>query len=107
MQGKAVKDRIFVAGGFAEVTRERCTVLAEEAMPVAELDRARDRGRGSSSPREDLAAGARMPPSARRAERRLDGRRGQARALLQQRRPVDRPQPARIGARLQASVTIG
>ncbi|MGH7185641.1 MAG: F0F1 ATP synthase subunit epsilon [Pseudomonadota bacterium] len=38
--GKSVKDRIFVAGGFAEVTRERCTVLAEEAMPVADLDRA-------------------------------------------------------------------
>ena len=34
--GKTVKDRIFVAGGFAEVTRERCTVLAEEAVPVAE-----------------------------------------------------------------------
>ena len=38
--GKTVKDRIFVAGGFAEVTRERCTVLAEQAVPVAELDRA-------------------------------------------------------------------
>ncbi len=36
--GKSVKDRIFVAGGFAEVTRERCTVLAEEATPVADLD---------------------------------------------------------------------
>ena len=38
--GKTVKDRIFVAGGFAEVTRERCTVLAEEALPVTDLDRA-------------------------------------------------------------------
>ncbi|MCI0430806.1 MAG: F0F1 ATP synthase subunit epsilon [Rhodospirillales bacterium] len=38
--GKSAKDRIFVAGGFAEVNRERCTVLAEEAMPVADLDRA-------------------------------------------------------------------
>jgi F-type H+-transporting ATPase subunit epsilon len=36
----AVSERIFVAGGFAEVTNERCTVLAEEAVPVAELDRA-------------------------------------------------------------------
>ncbi|HEU0117630.1 MAG TPA: ATP synthase F1 subunit epsilon [Alphaproteobacteria bacterium] len=34
-------DRIFVAGGFAEVTTERCTVLAEEAIPVAQLDRAK------------------------------------------------------------------
>ena len=32
---------IFVAGGFAEVTPERCTVLAEEAVPLAELDRSR------------------------------------------------------------------
>lgn len=32
--------RIFVAGGFAEVTNERCTVLAEEAVPVADLKRA-------------------------------------------------------------------
>lgn len=36
----AASDRIFVAGGFAEVTNERCTVLAEEAVPVAELNRA-------------------------------------------------------------------
>jgi F-type H+-transporting ATPase subunit epsilon len=36
-----VTDRIFVAGGFAEVNAERCTVLAEVAMPVAEIDRGR------------------------------------------------------------------
>lgn len=34
-----VEDRIFVAGGFAEVTQERCTVLAEEAVRVADLKR--------------------------------------------------------------------
>jgi F-type H+-transporting ATPase subunit epsilon len=34
-----VTDRIFVAGGFAEVTPTRCTVLADEAAPVAEIDR--------------------------------------------------------------------
>lgn len=32
-----VADRIFVAGGFAEVNEERITVLAEEAIPVADL----------------------------------------------------------------------
>ena len=32
--------RIFVAGGFAEVTAERCTVLAEEAVALDEIDRA-------------------------------------------------------------------
>jgi len=34
-----ITDRIFVAGGFAEVNAERCTVLAEVAMPVGEIDR--------------------------------------------------------------------
>ena len=31
-------ERIFVAGGFAEVTASRCTVLADEAIPVSDLD---------------------------------------------------------------------
>jgi len=38
-QGQTVIRRIFVAGGFAEVTPERCTVLAHEAIPAEELDR--------------------------------------------------------------------
>ena len=37
-EGREVKQRIFVAGGFAEVTSERCTVLAEEAVPVRDID---------------------------------------------------------------------
>ncbi len=32
--------RLFVSGGFAEITPERCTVLADEAVPVAEVSRA-------------------------------------------------------------------
>ena len=39
-QDKAITDRIFVAGGFAEVTPERCTVLAEQAVRVKDIDRA-------------------------------------------------------------------
>ncbi len=35
----AEAERVFVAGGFAEVTPDRCTVLAEEAVPVSDLDR--------------------------------------------------------------------
>jgi F-type H+-transporting ATPase subunit epsilon len=34
-----VTDQLFVAGGFAEVTPERCTVLANEAIPLAEVSR--------------------------------------------------------------------
>jgi len=33
------KERYFVAGGYAEVTAERCTVLSTEAMPVDSIDR--------------------------------------------------------------------
>jgi F-type H+-transporting ATPase subunit epsilon len=39
-QGDAVTDRLFVSGGFAEVTPERVTVLATEAIPLAEVSRA-------------------------------------------------------------------
>ncbi|KLN59965.1 ATP synthase subunit epsilon [Kiloniella spongiae] len=38
--GKEISERIFVAGGFAEVTTERCTVLAEVAQPIGEIDKA-------------------------------------------------------------------
>ena len=38
-EGQRVTRRLFVAGGFAEVTPERCTVLADEALPPDELDR--------------------------------------------------------------------
>lgn len=38
--GGAPPDRYFVRGGFVEVTHERCTILAEEAILVAALDRA-------------------------------------------------------------------
>ncbi len=39
-EGGRVTDRLFVSGGFAEITPERCTVLADEAVPVGELSRA-------------------------------------------------------------------
>jgi len=38
-QGGKPQEAIFVAGGFAEVTGERCTVLAEEAVKISEADR--------------------------------------------------------------------
>ncbi|HVH79531.1 MAG TPA: ATP synthase F1 subunit epsilon, partial [Stellaceae bacterium] len=36
----AISDRVFVVSGIAEVTPERCTVLAEEAIAPTSLDRA-------------------------------------------------------------------
>lgn len=38
-EGGQVVEQIFVAGGFAEVTGERCTVLADEAVAVKDIDR--------------------------------------------------------------------
>jgi len=38
-EGNRISERIFVSGGFGEVTPERCTVLADEAMPLSSLDR--------------------------------------------------------------------
>ena len=35
----SISDRIFVAGGFAEVVAGRCTVLAEEAINLKEVER--------------------------------------------------------------------
>ncbi|MBN9488349.1 MAG: ATP synthase F1 subunit epsilon [Alphaproteobacteria bacterium] len=37
LQGNKVEQRFIVVGGFAEVTPERCTVLADEAIPFAEV----------------------------------------------------------------------
>jgi F-type H+-transporting ATPase subunit epsilon len=39
-QGETVTERLFVGGGFAEITEARCTVLADEAIPVGEIDAA-------------------------------------------------------------------
>ncbi|MHA1600343.1 MAG: F0F1 ATP synthase subunit epsilon [Alphaproteobacteria bacterium] len=50
----AVTERIFVASGFAEVTTTRCTVLADQAVPVAEIDRAAAED-SLKTAREDLA----------------------------------------------------
>jgi F-type H+-transporting ATPase subunit epsilon len=37
LQGNKVEQRFIVVGGFAEVTPERCTVLADEAVPFDEV----------------------------------------------------------------------
>ena len=54
--GDTVSDRIFVAGGFAEVTGERCTVLAEEALSLSEVDRTAVEARISDNERAISAA---------------------------------------------------
>jgi F-type H+-transporting ATPase subunit epsilon len=38
-EGEQVTDQMYVAGGFAEVTPERCTVLANEVFAPADVSR--------------------------------------------------------------------
>jgi F-type H+-transporting ATPase subunit epsilon len=39
-EGGAV-EKIFIAGGFADVTGKNCTLLAEQAMPISDIDAAK------------------------------------------------------------------
>jgi F-type H+-transporting ATPase subunit epsilon len=74
-----VTDRLFVAGGFAEVTPERCTVLADEATPVAQLSRAAAEARIREAEQAFAAASAETPERRDAAMARLLS----ARAMLQ------------------------
>ena len=44
-EGGRATSRLYVSGGFAEVTPERCTVLADEAVPTTELSRTQAQAR--------------------------------------------------------------
>jgi F-type H+-transporting ATPase subunit epsilon len=55
-EGSQVTDTLYVAGGFAEITPERCTVLADEAVPVAEVSRAEGERRLAKAEAEFNAA---------------------------------------------------
>ena len=68
-KGGAVDRRVFVAGGVAEVQPERCTVLAEEALPLEDADQA-EADRRIAAAREALE-GAAGEAAAASAGRRL------------------------------------
>ncbi|RUT24990.1 ATP synthase F1 subunit epsilon [Asaia sp. W19] len=36
-EGGVVTERFFVSGGFADITADRCTILADEALPVEDI----------------------------------------------------------------------
>ena len=63
-EGNRVTDRLFVAGGFCEITPERCTVLADEALPLDEVSR-------SEAERADHGSRGRLcrPPQPRAGRR--------------------------------------
>jgi F-type H+-transporting ATPase subunit epsilon len=66
---RSVRTRYFVSGGFAEVTNERCTVLAEHPVKVDDLDRNQVQ-QDLKNAREDLAD-AKDPRERADAERRI------------------------------------
>jgi F-type H+-transporting ATPase subunit epsilon len=55
-EGTNVTEQFYVAGGFAEITPERCTVLANEAIPVAQVSRAEGEKRLAAAEAEYAAA---------------------------------------------------
>lgn len=66
-----VTDRLFVNGGFAEVTPERCTVLADEATPLAQLSRATAESRIREAEEAYAAAAGESPERREAAQTRL------------------------------------
>ena len=70
-QGGKVGERIFVAGGFAEVSPDGCVLLAEEAVPVSEIDRAQTEERLNAA-REHLDGAEAGSEEAKNAERRME-----------------------------------
>ena len=54
--GDKVTEKLFVSGGFAEVTGQRVTVLAKEAIPVGELSKAEGERRLVAADAEYAAA---------------------------------------------------
>ncbi len=68
-EGREIVERMFVAGGFAEVTTARCTVLADQAVAVDDLDRAATE-QTLKDAREDLAD-AKTDDERREAEKQI------------------------------------
>ncbi len=62
--------KIFIAGGFADVSADGCTVLAEEAVQVSDLDQA-DIEQQIANLNEDIATAEEAVDKAR-IEKRLD-----------------------------------
>jgi F-type H+-transporting ATPase subunit epsilon len=58
IDAKFITTRIFVAGGVAEVTETRCTVLAEQASPVGDLTAAAVQARLEAARARVAEAGA-------------------------------------------------
>jgi F-type H+-transporting ATPase subunit epsilon len=65
-EGGQVTERLFVAGGFAEVASDRVTILADEATPLASLSKS-EAERRLAEAEASLAAAANDTPEKREA----------------------------------------
>jgi F-type H+-transporting ATPase subunit epsilon len=74
-----VSSTLYVAGGFAEITPERCTVLANEAIPVSDVSRAEGERRLASAEAEFNAADRMDPVALDAAQDRMQS----ARAMIE------------------------
>lgn len=66
-EGGVETEQLFVGGGFAEVSPDRVTVLADEATPVAQLSRAAAETRLTAAEAALAAIGPADPPERRDA----------------------------------------
>ena len=71
--------RLYVSGGFAEITPDRVTVLADEATPVAEVSRATAEDRLATAEKQLAAADRRDIPAMDAAMARIQS----ARAMIE------------------------
>jgi F-type H+-transporting ATPase subunit epsilon len=80
LQGNKVEQRFIVVGGFAEVTPERCTVLADEAMPFDEVtpEQLAERERAAERDLTDAATDAEKATAEKELAIAKDLRRAQA-----------------------------
>ena len=79
-QGAKAEQRFLIAGGFAEVTPERCTVLAEEAVPFEQVtpDQLADRERAAEVELSDASTDAEKAAAQKSLAVAKDLRRAQA-----------------------------
>ena len=80
LQGNKVEQRFIVVGGFAEVTPERCTVLADEALPFDEVtpEQLAERERAAERDLSDAATDAEKATAEKELAIAKDLRRAQA-----------------------------
>lgn len=79
-QGNKAEQRFLVVGGFAEVTPERCTVLADEALPFEQVtpEQLAERERAAERELADAAGDAEKAMAEKNLATAKDLRRAQA-----------------------------